>query len=239
MAKGHARLTPETFQALYTTHAVVVLKQARALVGLSDADDVAQQVWLRVWQRFDTFRGDAKISTWLYTVTRRCAFDRARLHRSRPAGYREPLDAATDLLDPSPTPEERSIALDDRRQLRRIVLDLPPHERDALRGLLRGELGRETAARLGIGHGALKSRLGRARNRMAANLNTCHVEQGMDARGSRQLSRRPGGVTAVHPDLQTSTGDRRRGVLVPHMPPGGGSARSPLRNTHEAIDRLS
>ncbi len=54
-----------------------------------DASDLAQEVFVRVQERLHTFRGDARFQTWLYTVARSVALNRADARRRRPS---EPLD---------------------------------------------------------------------------------------------------------------------------------------------------
>lgn len=157
---------PVTFEAIYTTHHALVLKQARWLVGLEDADDLAQQVWLRVFLRLSTFRGEAKPSTWLYLITRRLAFDRHRLAQRRPWGYGVPIEAVYERATSHPSPEQLVIRREQRRRLTARVRRLSRQDREVLRGVLRGEPRRETAARLGILEQALKSRLHRARRRL-------------------------------------------------------------------------
>lgn len=58
----------------------------RTLGGdVSDAEDATQEVFVRLARSADTFRGDAKLSTWLYAVARNVATDRVRHEARRPA----------------------------------------------------------------------------------------------------------------------------------------------------------
>ena len=43
-----------------------------------DAEDISQEVFLSAWQRIDRFRGDCKITTWLYTITKNLCFNKLR-----------------------------------------------------------------------------------------------------------------------------------------------------------------
>jgi len=65
------------------------------------AADLAQEVFLRVHERLDSFRGDSRFSTWLYTVTRRVAINRGQAAQLRRAESlddlsAEPVDPAQD-----------------------------------------------------------------------------------------------------------------------------------------------
>lgn len=63
------------------------------------AAELAQEVFLRVHQRLDTFRGDSRFSTWLYTVTRSVTINRGIAENRR---REDPIDdeAAGELSDP-------------------------------------------------------------------------------------------------------------------------------------------
>ena len=69
-----------------------------------EAADLAQEVFLRVHERLDSFRGDSRFSTWLYTVTRRVAINRGQAAARRRT---ESLDAegAVEPVDPTPDAE--------------------------------------------------------------------------------------------------------------------------------------
>ena len=70
-----AAATEELF-ALYKED---VYRYARFTLGSpTDAEDVVQEVFLRILKSWDRFRGDAHPKTWLWTITRRCIIDRAR-----------------------------------------------------------------------------------------------------------------------------------------------------------------
>lgn len=64
------------------------------------ATDLAQEVFLRVHERLDGFRGDSRFSTWLYTVTRRLAINHGMAARRR-QGREQELDAGE-----APEPED-------------------------------------------------------------------------------------------------------------------------------------
>src|SRR5438105_15803064 len=62
----------------------------RMLGNASDADDVAQEVFVRVYQNIGAYKPTSKFSTWLFALARNAAIDRIRWRERHPA---ESLDA--------------------------------------------------------------------------------------------------------------------------------------------------
>ena len=58
---------------------------ARMLGGEADAEDIAQQVFLRVWKSAGRYEPTAKFTTWLYTITRNLVFNELRRRKRAPA----------------------------------------------------------------------------------------------------------------------------------------------------------
>jgi RNA polymerase sigma-70 factor, ECF subfamily len=56
------------FERLYRRHSARVNSMARWLMGSGDTDDVVQEVFVRMWTRLDTFRGEAPFGTWLHRL---------------------------------------------------------------------------------------------------------------------------------------------------------------------------
>ena len=106
-----ARRTPETADAclsvLYRRYQPKVAAWCLRISNNRDeAADVAQEVFLRVHERLDSFRGDSRFSTWLYTVTRSVAINRGMAERRRQT---EALDAegVPEPVEPSPGAEQQ------------------------------------------------------------------------------------------------------------------------------------
>lgn len=74
-----------------------------------EAADVAQEVFLRVHEKLDSFRGASRFSTWLYTVTRSVAINHGQAARRR----------QTETLDDESTPEPVETEPDPEQQLER------------------------------------------------------------------------------------------------------------------------
>jgi RNA polymerase sigma-70 factor, ECF subfamily len=75
--------TPRDLDALYRAHVDAIARWAGRLAGPElDLEDIVQDVFVVVHRRLSEFRGDAKITTWLYEITARVVRDRRR-HRRR------------------------------------------------------------------------------------------------------------------------------------------------------------
>jgi len=88
-----------------------------------EASDVAQEVFLRVHTRLDTFRGESRFSTWLYTVMRSVAINRgiaARRHQE----HTFQATAAPEPVDPAPDAQS---AVEKSRDLQRLRDTMEKH----------------------------------------------------------------------------------------------------------------
>ena len=73
------------FDELYAAHADDVFRRCLLLTGnRADAEDVFQQVWIKVHFELARFRGDAAPSTWLYRIATNECLNLFRRRRSRP-----------------------------------------------------------------------------------------------------------------------------------------------------------
>ena len=88
----------ECLAILYRRHYAKVARWCLRVCDDAEAADAAQEVFLRVHERLDTFRMESRFATWLYTVTRSVA-----INRSRAATRRRSVS-----VDPEQQPEPRS-----------------------------------------------------------------------------------------------------------------------------------
>lgn len=156
------------YAALVDWHLDRVLAVAQRVLGSrSDAEDVAQEVFLRVWTRAAEWQpGRARLSTWLYRVTVNLCIDR---QRRRPA-HRE-IEDAVELPDPAAGAEEALAARQRQLLVEQAVAELPERQRSAVALCYTAGLSNTAAAEaLGVSVGALESLLVRAKRALRARL---------------------------------------------------------------------
>jgi len=147
-----------------------------------DAEEVAQDVLMKVYRRIEAFRGDAALSSWIYRITFNTAMSRLRSRRS--ASYFEisEHDLMADVEergghirhetpDWSHMADEALLRGQVRRKLARALPELPSIYRvPVILRDIQGLSTEEASARLGIKQQTLKSRLHRGRAFLRARL---------------------------------------------------------------------
>jgi RNA polymerase sigma-70 factor, ECF subfamily len=130
------------------------------------AEDVAQEVFVKLWKTLDTFDGRAKLSTWIYAITRNAAISALRKRRAL-ASLSEPHVLAE---AEAATASEDEIGSDDST-LWRAVASLPDAQRHVVTLYYQDERPvDEVAAMLGLPVNTVKTHLHRARARLAIEL---------------------------------------------------------------------
>ncbi len=164
----------DAFAELVTLHANRVYGALRRFgLDATEADEVAQEVFVRAWRGLARFEGRAQFSTWLYRI----AFNEAQRRLSRRAPPR--VEADPDRDDPiaavpeSPNlgPEAQTLDHEFEQTLERALEQLPIEWRAAI--VLRDIEGlstQEAAEIVGVGEAAFKSRLHRGRMQLRALL---------------------------------------------------------------------
>jgi RNA polymerase sigma-70 factor (ECF subfamily) len=128
------------------------------------AEDVTQEVFVKVFRSLDSFDERARFSTWLYRVTRNTCLDEVRAGRRRPV----PVDP----LDHQPAGEDIAEGAALAVTVEMAMRALAPEDRDALSAVsVFGLTYAEAGETLGVPAGTVKSRVFRARRTLAATLN--------------------------------------------------------------------
>ena len=133
---------PEAFRAVYENNARKLYNLAVRLVGdRQRAEEVVQETFLRAFDRAETFREGARVSTWLYRICANLAYDYLRAKRYRDAVSLETrvgsddggADALSDRL-PAPVedPGEAAGKAEVSRAVRELMDELPERERAVL-----------------------------------------------------------------------------------------------------------
>jgi len=159
------RSDPGSREALYHRYKRRVYGLALRIVGPVDAEEVAQEAFIRIFRGLPKFRGDAALSTWIY----RLAVNAALSHRTRRAGARLPTDdSQTDKAieaHPAAEPAPGDAVL--RGRLERALVQLPTGYRTVI--VLHDVEGLEHEEIASILHchvGTSKSQLHKARARL-------------------------------------------------------------------------
>lgn len=160
------------FDDLVARHRDRVFRVALSVLGPgaeADAEDVAQEAFVRAYRRLASFRGESRIGTWLYRV----AFNLAVDHRRRTG--RRGAEIGGEALDALPAPggDPHRVARDGEstRLVRRLLDTLPEAQRAALHlHYWMGHTVAEIAELLDVAEGTVKSYLHRGRERLRAEL---------------------------------------------------------------------
>ncbi len=141
----------------------------RVLASHADVDDIAQEVFLKLWKNPQSFTpGKAKFSTWLYRVTMNACIDRQRKVKTVPL---ETIEAT--MADNRPTPERAAINTSRAQRVADAIARLPERQRHAIALSHFQELNNiEAAEIMNTSVEAIESLLGRARRALKASLQT-------------------------------------------------------------------
>lgn len=124
----------KAFRLLVEKYQNLVVGTAARMVGPSEAEDLAQKVFLNVWKAAPRWRPDARVTTWILTITRRLVFNESRRRgRARivPQAV-SPEKEETDFPDSAAGPSEALIRSELHQAISNALLTLPEKERLAL-----------------------------------------------------------------------------------------------------------
>ena len=155
---------PGAFNALVEEHSDFVYNVAYRMMGNpDDAEDVAQDAFLSAYRAYERFRGESRVTTWLYRITVNAALMRLRKTKTDRALTSTGLEDKV-VPDWSSLPDKEAVNAELREKLEDGIARLDPDLRAAV--ILRdveGLSNSEAAEALDITVSALKSRLHRAR----------------------------------------------------------------------------
>lgn len=173
---------PTAFQALVERHRSMVYRVAYQFAGNHhDAEDIAQEVFIKVYRSLDKFRHDAQLTSWLYRIVMNACIDHRR--RQAPAGSTPLGDEAEQTLlntqEQAPDPEDRAYAGELGEVLQAEIARLPQGQRIVF--VMRHHQGLklcEIADALGLAEGTVKRQLHAAVHRLRQALTHANVVAG-------------------------------------------------------------
>jgi RNA polymerase sigma-70 factor, ECF subfamily len=164
-----------SFEEMFERYGSMVFGVALRVLGdREEALDVSQEVFLAIYRKMDSFRGESSLKTWIYRIVLRKASNRFRWwNRLRRRGTvsleahlaREPVSSRDlDMKSGMQSPEDALLVKEERTQIAQLLLQLPLSQRIAV--VMRDIQGlsyEEIAGSMHVSLGTVKSRIARGR----------------------------------------------------------------------------
>ena len=159
------------FESIVRRHQDRVYGIASRFLGRgAEAEDAAQEVFLRAYRGLEGFKGNSTLSPWLYRIAFNLCTDALR-RRGSPVLRAETLDERAEIPDTRSNPEAAAVSSEEREAVARAVEGLEEPYREAV--VLRYYEGlpvEEIAAALGVPFKTAETRLYRARKALRKSL---------------------------------------------------------------------
>ena len=157
----------DAFETLYRQHAARLYTLASRMAGSAeDGEDLLQEIFLQVYRKLGSFKGDSAVGTWMYRLALNHCLDYVRSRQTKMNKLTETLDADTSF-----EPMARGDSAIARMDLERALDRLPNGCREAF--VLHDVEGfghKEVGDLLGIAEGTSKSQVFKARAKLRALL---------------------------------------------------------------------
>ena len=170
-----ARGDTSAFEQVIERHQALVAGTAARMLGSnSDVEDIAQQVFIRVWKSARRYVPRAKFTTWLLKITRNLVFNELRRAKRRAQVPLQP-DPGTEEIplkdETNPAPDASLLENELQRAIEEAIMQLPESQRMALVLRRYDQLSYEEIAEvLDLSVPAVKSVLFRARTELRSRL---------------------------------------------------------------------
>jgi RNA polymerase sigma-70 factor (ECF subfamily) len=164
------------FEKVIERHQALVAGTAARMLGSnSDVEDIAQQVFIRVWKSARRYVPRAKFTTWLLKITRNLVFNELRRAKRRAQVPLQPDPGAEEIPlkdETNPAPDASLLEDELQRAIEEAIMQLPESQRIALVLRRYEQLSYEEIAEvLDLSVPAVKSVLFRARTELRSRLN--------------------------------------------------------------------
>jgi RNA polymerase sigma-70 factor (ECF subfamily) len=171
----------EAFEVFYIRYRQLICNHITSIVrDDAVAQDLVQEVFLRVWTRANQWDGRGKVKGWVYRIATNLSLNHLRSMKRHPQQQLEiPADGSDDdvsipgwMIDPSAlTPEVLFEGTEQQRMVWALIEDLPPEKREVFQMVYDEEMDLQSvASALEIPEGTVKSRLYHSRKSLANKL---------------------------------------------------------------------
>lgn len=172
LARLAARGRTEAWEELLALYSERIYNLAFHFAGsAADAEDLTQEIFLRLYQNLRLYRGDVPLAAWALRLSRNLCID----HYRRTRRERRSSFTAEEVLERMPAGDDPQAEAQKRQQLRAVYRELEAMPEDLAEVVLLRDLQgwslEETAAWLEVPVGTVKSRLHRARLELAERVN--------------------------------------------------------------------
>jgi RNA polymerase sigma-70 factor, ECF subfamily len=171
-----------SFEEIFEHYSSMVYGLALHILGdREEALDVSQEVFLTIYRKMDTFRGESSLKTWIYRIATHRAANRFRwwnrIRRRGTVSLEEHLtkspnnEVFCNLSSSIQSPEKALILKEEHAEIERMLLELPLQQRIAV--IMRDIEGlsyEEIAESLKVSLGTVKSRIARGREMLKRHI---------------------------------------------------------------------
>jgi RNA polymerase sigma-70 factor (ECF subfamily) len=164
----------DAFQALVETHSSRVYGLALRMLGNErEAEDAAQDAFLHAFARLGSYKPEWRFKTWIMTITSNLCIDKLRRRRLEPASFADMStdgmpDGEIDFTSHEPQPDAVMVNRQRDAALRAMLAELQDEDRSMVAMFYFNDMSyEEIAAAMNTTVSAVKSRLFRARQKMA------------------------------------------------------------------------
>lgn len=156
-----SNIQEQEFRNLYRTYSPKIHRLCLGYTGDSMlADDLLQEVFIKVWQHYDKFRGDSQISTWLYRIAVNTCLQYLRADKSK---HNTTIDKLQFRYDEADTEKEQQIQL-----LYKCISELAETDRLIITLLMEEVPYPEIAAATAISEGNLRVKIHRIKQQLTS-----------------------------------------------------------------------
>jgi len=168
------------FDAVYSTFHPRIIRYLTRLIGPDEAEDLVQEVFVKISASLDDFRSESRLSTWIYRIATNAAIDRLRSAEYRSAMRTCPIEGSCEtgtagivVKSPEISIEQQAIRQEMSGCVQALLHQLPDSYRTVLiLSDVEGLTDREVAEVLDVTVEAAKIRLHRARGKLRQSLDS-------------------------------------------------------------------